>query len=218
MKKIIYIINCALIVIIPTILFMTPIKKEKTSSEIDVNIKQVKSEIIKVENITKENKISDESKEDNKIEQNSESIKYENENNTTKEETKKEIIVEETKLSEIIETQIGKMSGYGPNCNGCSGYLSSGNYVGDGNVYYNDKTYGNIRIVAGDYKYKFGSIIRIKNSKVSSNAILAIVLDRGSSIGIDKKYMFDLLFPTEQEALKYEVSYNVTFEILRIGY
>ena len=120
-----------------------------------------------------------------------------------------EVIVDEIPQNEIV---YGKMSGYGPDCIGCSGYLANGHYVGDGNIYYNDNEYGMVRIVAGDKKYKFGTIVRINDS------ILAIVLDRGGSIGIGKKFMFDLLYSSESEANSNGVSYNTKFEILRNGF
>lgn len=127
-----------------------------------------------------------------------------------------EEVVEENKTTVSVNSQnevlIGKMSGYGPDCYGCSGYLASGVYVGDGNVYYNDSEYGQVRIVAGDKKYKFGTIVRINDS------ILAIVLDRGGSIGIGKKFLFDLLYVTEAEANINGISYETKFEILRNGF
>lgn len=117
----------------------------------------------------------------------------------------------------VLETQIGKMSGYGPDCYGCSGYLASGGYVGDGKIYYDDPTYGKIRIVAADPKYKFGTIVRISNSNLSDE-FLAIVLDRGGAIGLDKRCMFDLLYSSEEEANIDGISDDVFFEILRYGY
>ena len=77
-------------------------------------------------------------------------------------------------LNEVLETQVGVMSAYGPDCRGCSGHLG------------------------GEFN--------------------AIVLDRGGAIGIGKKFMFDLLFPSEAEASKFGTSYNVSFEVLRYGY
>lgn len=230
MKYIINIINCILIVAIPTVVYLTPIDNNSTTVKQDVEIKQLKSEVITTSNNEKttEDEITKQEAEE-KQEETTEEVKAtveESNEQTIKEETVSQPTVsvekEETKTTEektdVIETQVGKMSGYGPNCIGCSGYTASGKYVGDGNVYYNDKTYGQVRIVAGDYKYKFGTIIRIKNSNVSTSPIIAIVLDRGGSIGIDKKYLFDLLFATEEEASNYGVSYNVTFEVLRSGY
>lgn len=135
---------------------------------------------------------------------------------------KEKIKKEEVKVdnsNKIIETLNGSMSGYGPDCYGCtSNRVASGYYVGEGNIYYNDNTYGKIRIVAGDKKYPLGTIVKIGSSNVSSEPIIAIVLDRGGNIGINKKFTFDLLFATEKEASKYGVSKNIKFEILRLGY
>ena len=119
----------------------------------------------------------------------------------------------------ILETYQGVLSGYGPDCLGCtSNKTASGYYIGEGNIYFNDPTYGTVRIVSGDSKYPFGSIVRISNTTISTEPILAIVLDRGGSIGIDKKIQFDLLFATERDASPLGLNYNVTFEILRLGY
>lgn len=125
----------------------------------------------------------------------------------------KEVIVEPSATVENTNEVItGNMSGYGPDCKGCSGYVSYGMYVGEGNIYYNDKEFGQVRIVAGDKKYKFGTIVKINDS------MLAIVLDRGGAIGIGKRFLFDLLYESEAEASKYGVSYNIKFEILRNGF
>lgn len=135
---------------------------------------------------------------------------------------KEEIKKEEVKVNNtenILETLTGSMSGYGPDCYGCtSNRVASGYYVGEGNIYYNDKDYGKIRIVAGDKKYPLGTIVKIGSSNVSDEPIIAIVLDRGGNIGINKKFTFDMLFATEKEASKYGVSKNIKFEILRLGY
>lgn len=131
-------------------------------------------------------------------------------------ETIETVVPKVEEVVEVIQPQneilTGKMSGYGPDCVGCSGYLANGHYVGDGNIYYNDSEYGQVRIVAGDKKYKFGTIVRINDTT------LAIVLDRGGSIGIGKKFMFDLLYASEAEANGNGVSYNTKFEILRNGF
>lgn len=124
--------------------------------------------------------------------------------------------VEEEIISNVLETQVGKLSGYGPDCYGCSGYLAYGDYVGDGRVYYQDSEYGNVRIVAGDRSYPFGTIININiNGK---DPFLAIVLDRGGAIGFGKKALFDLLYPNEYLANLDGVFYNTQFEILRYGF
>lgn len=123
-----------------------------------------------------------------------------------------EVPVEVPRTESTNEVIYGRMSGYGPDCVGCSGYVASGKYVGSGNYYYYDDEYGQVRIVAGDKKYKFGTIVRINDS------MLAIVLDRGGAIGIGKKFLFDLLYESEAVANKNGVSNNVKFEILRNGF
>lgn len=213
MKYIIYIMNIVLLVSIPTVLLTNKVEKDEYSIVTNNTIKQLKSEKIKINVIKTVNNEQEEIKE--QPQDNDEEVIAMKKETEEKDEEKVE---QEEQTTDVLETLTGKMSGYGPDCSGCSGYLSSGRFVGNGNIYYEDKTYGNVRIVAGDYKYKLGSIVRIKNSRVSSDPFLAIVLDRGGSIGIDKKYMFDLLFESEQIALQYEVSDNTTFEILRNGY
>lgn len=129
-------------------------------------------------------------------------------------EKKEEVKVESNVEMPVSNNEIitGKMTGYGPDCSGCSGYLANGMYVGDGTIYYNDSEYGKVRIVAGDKKYRFGTIVKINDS------MIAIVLDRGGSIGIGKKFLFDLLYSSEKEASNHGVMNDVKFEILRNGF
>ena len=141
--------------------------------------------------------------------------------NSAKDE-KEDIITEEVSsapqetISDVLETQVGSLSGYGPDCVGCSGFLASGIDVRNGNIYYSDSTYGNVRILAGDRSYPYGTIVRVKGSRLSE--FIGIVLDRGGAVGFGKSHLFDLLYKSSAEALKNEVSYNTTFEILRYGY
>lgn len=125
-------------------------------------------------------------------------------------------IVDASILTDVLETQTGTMSAYGPDCHGCSGHLGGGYDASGGSYTYNDATFGEVRIVAGDSKYPYGTIVRVKNSKIGE--FKAIVLDRGGAIGIGRRFMFDLLFPTEAEAAGFGTSYNLEFEILRYGY
>ena len=74
------------------------------------------------------------------------------------------------------------------------------------------KEYGKIRIVAGDKRYPYGTIVRINNSR-AGEPIIAIILDRGGSVGIGKATMFDLLFSSSSEASRFGTSNNCTFEI-----
>lgn len=128
-----------------------------------------------------------------------------------------ELNIANSSYSEILETQVGKLTAYGPDCPGCGGKVGWGQDVRGGNIYYNDATYGQLRIVAGDKKYPYGTIVRIKNSRAGHD-ITAIILDRGGSVGIGKATMFDLLFTSSSEASKFGTSNNCTFEILRYGF
>lgn len=119
-----------------------------------------------------------------------------------------------------LATYTGKITAYGPDCYGCtSGRTASGQYVLEGNIYYNDPTFGNIRIVAADKSIPFGSIIRINGLSISEDPILAIVLDRGGMIGFaeGKHSYFDLLYKSEADASTFGRP-TATFELLRSGY
>lgn len=227
MKYFIYVMNCFIVILIPIAFVLTPVKEEKNKViDTEIAVRQLSSEDM-IENSVMEpaKEATDEeerSNDENSEEENEKVVKVSDQKEIStdkKEETSSVSVspkVEEQPKSDVLETQTGKMSGYGPDCAGCSGYLASGRYVGNGNVSYYDSTYGNVRIVAGDYKYQFGTIIRVKNSRAGS--FLAIVLDRGGSIGFGKKFLFDLLYSSESAASHDEVSYNVTFEVLRYGY
>ena len=108
------------------------------------------------------------------------------------------------------------MSGYGLDCKGCSGVVGARYDAKGNNLRYNDPVYGECRIVAGDKKFPYGTIVRVKDSKIGT--FNAIILDRGGDIGIGRRYLFDLLFWTEKESYDFGLSRNTTFEILRYGY
>ena len=112
----------------------------------------------------------------------------------------------------VGSTFTGTMSGYGSDI----GDLTASEYNISETIYYEDSTYGSLRILASDKCIPFGTVIEVSNSKIGS--FKAIVLDRGGNIGFDRLYDFDLLFETSKEAINYGVSKNVTFEILRLGY
>ena len=118
-------------------------------------------------------------------------------------------------VDDVLEIQLGKLSRYGPDCYLCTGYLAYCLYVGSGTIYYNDNYYGNVRILAGDKSYPFGTIVRVSYDRES---FLGIVLDRGGSIGFNGKALFDLLYPNEYLANKDGINYNTKFEILRYGF
>ena len=183
--------------------------KTETKEETKVEVKEEIKEVIKEE---PKQEIIEEVKEEPKQEE----IKPNDV--TIKGEYKPNLAVLET--IEVLETYVGKMTAYGPDCYGCtSGRTASGQYVMDGNIYYNDPTFGNIRIVAADKTIPFGSIIRISGLNIFPEPILAIVLDRGGMIGFaeGKHSYFDLLYKSEKDAASFGRP-TATFELLRRGY
>ena len=112
----------------------------------------------------------------------------------------------------------GTLTGYGPDCPGCSGVVACrpNPNVMNGNIYYTDGKYGKIRILAADYSIPCGSIIKISNFKfVPGNEFYGIVLDRGSAIvGLT----MDLLYPSEDDTVIIGRQRNIRFEIRRWGW
>lgn len=125
------------------------------------------------------------------------------------------VIKEEITKYNVLETFTGTLSAYGADCSGCSTRTSSGFDISK-SIYYNDKKYGNVRILAGDRKYPYGTIVNLKLS--DKKEMKGIVLDRGGDIGIGKKFQFDILLNSQKEAYKFGTRKNTTFEILRLGY
>ena len=112
----------------------------------------------------------------------------------------------------------GTLTGYGPDCPGCSGVVACkpNPNVMNGKIYYNDSKYGKIRILAADYSIPCGSIIKISNFKfVEGNEFYGIVLDRGSAIvGLT----MDLLYPSEDDTVIIGRQRNINFSIIRWGW
>ena len=112
----------------------------------------------------------------------------------------------------------GTLTGYGPDCPGCGGqvYCKPNPNVTNGNIYYEDKEYGKLRILAADYSIPCGSIIKIENfSFIPGNAFYGIVMDRGSAIvGLT----MDLLYPSEKDTVVIGRQYNIRFTIERWGW
>ena len=98
-------------------------------------------------------------------------------------------VVPKVEEKKSIEEFTGKLTGYGPDCRGCSG---TGNLAcktrekttfslkNDG-IYYTDSVYGKVRIVAAaTSKFKCGTIVTI--TKPGHEPFTAIVLDTGGSM------------------------------------
>ena len=117
--------------------------------------------------------------------------------------------------NEVISVVSGSLTGYGPDCYGCSGITNSG-YDVSNTIYYNDPEYGNVRILAADPSFPLYSIFRVSNVP-NMESFIAIVLDRGGNVGFGRGTLFDLLFATEKDPNILSMTENVTFEILRSG-
>jgi len=112
------------------------------------------------------------------------------------------------------DTFTGDITGYGANCPLCSGNLAcSRYYVKDGTTTYPDAVYGTVRIVASSSNLPCGSIVRFQLDKLSSEPIIAIVLDRGV-LGND----LDLLMPSENDASLYVGRNTSSYDVLRFGW
>ena len=133
---------------------------------------------------------------------------------STEQESVPEVIPSEQD-SVSLEHAVGSISSYGPDCVGCNGYLANG-FNGMSSIYYEDPTYGVVRIVAADRKYPFGTIIKVTGSKWGD--FNAIVMDRGGNIGFGRRFLFDLLWTSEAEAANAGTSYDTSFDVLRLGY
>ena len=115
-----------------------------------------------------------------------------------------------------IFTFKGELTGYVGDCPLCTGYLACPprtNVLKEG-IYYKDKTYGTVRIVASSRNYPCGTILRFKVNKLSDEPIIAIVLDRGVSGNV-----IDLLTDDKNYAIrKVGRVRNLEFEVLRKGW
>lgn len=121
----------------------------------------------------------------------------------------------ETYLWGVLDSFTGDLTGYGAYCPLCTGHLAcmSSLDLSNGRTTYNDKTYGEVRIVASSSNLPCGTIIRFNSPRISENATLAIVLDRGV-LGTD----IDLLSLSEEYAAKYVGRSSITYDVLRFGW
>ena len=205
MKRLYYIFNSFLILLILVLIFIDDTKV----SSLSIEAKSLKTSAFSSVQLRREyNPALDIAKELNNNELSNNSL-----NKFTEEFSNN--LVNGGIITDVLESFTGKMSAYGPDCSGCSGKVGGGQVVTNGNIYYNDAKYGTVRIIAADKKYPYGSIMRIKSSRTE---FLAIVMDRGGDIGFGRRFDVDLLCESEASANSYGTTYNVTFEILRYGY
>ena len=123
----------------------------------------------------------------------------------------------------------GKLTGYGPDCPGCSavGNVScktkegtNHSLITDG-IYYNDYMYGSVRIIAADNSaFPCGTIIKIDNKKLDE--FYAVVLDTGSTMRnawASGNVWIDLAFSSQSAAAKGNAtSNNTSFNVQRWGW
>lgn len=136
-----------------------------------------------------------------------------NNSTTTSSTTTTKKVVKTTKKvvsKKVVKSTSGyRLTHYGYDC--CKTGRTATGYDISKTQYYNDSTYGKVRIVAMCSKYPLYSIIKIKDYKLGGDT-LAIVLDRG--VGCNT---IDLAVKNEKTASKYGIQNNVKIEILRKG-
>lgn len=146
------------------------------------------------------------------------------------EETKEEESVKDNKPAEVNDAVfVGKMTGYGADCAGCSGVGSLSCRAADGSrhtlsengEYYNDSAYGSVRIVAAALdKFPCGTIVKVDHPALGS--FYAVVLDTGGSVNrswANGTVWMDLAFRTESDPSIYSTtSSNTTYSVQRWGW
>lgn len=224
----------SLLVVSTMSLFNTGIYNEK---QIDINNNNTTKDISVVSTITEYKTIT---KYNSKLPSNiskvinegEDGIKYvtsDNQELKVVQEVKNKVIEKGTGAYGIYK---GRLSGYGPDCTGCTG---SGNLacktkaktvhslVKDG-IYYNDDEYGKVRIVAAALKgFPCGTIIEI--TKPGKDPFMAVVMDTGASMSNawhDGIIWMDLAYSTQKDKTVFGVDgltgTNIKFSVQRWGW
>lgn len=156
-------------------------------------------------------------------------------------EEKEEVVVEEAKEEENVSVTtstpdesndaifVGKMTGYGADCIGCSGTGALSCRAADGSrhtltengEYYNDATYGTVRIVAAALdKFPCGTIVKVDHPALGT--FYAVVMDTGGSMRnawANGYVWMDLAYRTESDPEIYATtSSNTTYSVQRWGW
>ncbi|MDO5568686.1 MAG: hypothetical protein Q4G04_01040 [bacterium] len=126
--------------------------------------------------------------------------------------------------SDSLGTYTGKLTGYGPDCAGCGntgGLACGGHNLHTNGIYYNDATYGSVRILsAARSLFPCGSIVYVDNGILEP--FYGIVLDTGGSMinaWNNGNVWVDLAFASESAArVGGATSKNTTFVLKRSGY
>ncbi len=196
-------------------------------NRIVVESKQVVYNNKKNDLINKENNKKVENKQINQ----NKTKKTEEKNITTN--TNKKVITKEIipVVKPKVETEqfVGKLTGYGPDCYGCSGKgnlacktreKTTHNLYKDG-IYYNDLEYGKVRILsAATSKFSCGTIIVV--TKPGMEPFTAIVLDTGGDMikaWKRNEVWMDLAYSSVSKASSDNlVGKNITFSVQRWGW
>lgn len=171
-------------------------KEDEEEEKIEELVEEVKIEEIKEEVVEEEPLVEEEPQKEEKEEPSVTSLSEER---------------------EVLQTVVGNLTGYGPDCIGCGGggRTSTGHNLYD-SIYYEDSEFGTVRILAADPSFPFYSIIRVSNVPTMDDFI-GIVLDRGGNVGFGRGTLFDLAFESESSPNLVPLTRNVTFELLRSG-
>ena len=112
---------------------------------------------------------------------------------------------------------VGQMTAYKATCKGCTGLVACppAQDVRNNNIWYQDKTYGKIRILAADRKIPCGTIVKVTNVTFSEEPIIGIVLDRGGAI---KGNIMDFLVGENDDMDVVGRQRGVNYEIIRWGW
>ncbi|MDD2435517.1 MAG: hypothetical protein PHO63_04605 [Bacilli bacterium] len=126
-----------------------------------------------------------------------------------------------------IGNYYGKMTVYGPDCATCDGrgvlycptIEGKWHSLNTDGIYYEDKDFGQVRIIAADHRqFPCGTIIKINNSDFKD--LMAIVLDTGSGMrnAYDNNWLLiDLAFATEKN-IGIGTNSNTNFSVQRWGW
>lgn len=149
-------------------------------------------------------------------------------------ENNEKIVVKEP-ITEIIEQgtgasgeYVGKLTGYGPDCAGCSGTGNLACHTSNkgkhnlftNGIYYEDQEFGSVRILSAATAFPCGTIIKIE--KDSMEPFYAVVLDRGGSMNkawSNGTVWIDLAYASVADARNGNLSgKNIRFSVQRWGF
>ena len=113
------------------------------------------------------------------------------------------------------ESYEGDLTGYGADCPLCGGHLACmpSLDVLHGNISYIDETYGTVRIVASSQNLPCGSVVKFNAQGISSEPVIAIVLDRGV-VGT----ALDLLVESNNAAYTSVGRRRIAYDVIRKGW